>query len=85
AISSPKLGLMVGLGVGIHNIPLGIVIASTYQKANNNQKKTIIISLIILSPFITLFIFGKFKLNIFSSNISISSKMESVFSSFILF
>ncbi|MEG2351528.1 MAG: ZIP family metal transporter, partial [Bacilli bacterium] len=53
AISSPKLGLMVGLGVGIHNIPLGIVIASTYQKANNNQKKTIIISLIIsLSTFV---------------------------------
>lgn len=47
-----KSGLLACVGVGLHNIPLGMVIASTFYKSNKNKKKTMIIMLgISLSTF----------------------------------
>lgn len=51
--SSLEGGLLMCLGIGLHNIPLGMVITSTLYKANNNKIKTwIIISLLSLSTFL---------------------------------
>lgn len=51
--SSLKAGILTSFGVGLHNIPLGIIIASTFYKANQNKKKTSIIILgISLSTFV---------------------------------
>lgn len=51
--SSIESGLLISLGVGLHNIPLGMVITSTFYKANNNMKKTwTIIIIVSLSTFI---------------------------------
>lgn len=48
-----KAGLMACIGVGLHNIPLGMVIASTFYKANKSIKKTLFIILgISLSTFV---------------------------------
>ena len=53
AITSVPLGLMVGLGVGLHNIPMGMVIASTFYKSSGNVKKTVGISFFIsISTFV---------------------------------
>ena len=38
--NSIESGLLMCLGIGLHNIPLGMVIASTFYKATNNKKKT---------------------------------------------
>ena len=51
--SDLKAGLMACIGVGLHNIPLGMVIASTFYKSNQSKKKTMLIILgISLSTFI---------------------------------
>jgi len=51
--NSVESGLLISLGVGLHNIPLGMVITSTFYKANNNRKKTwSIIILVSLSTFL---------------------------------
>lgn len=51
--SDIKTGLMACVGVGLHNIPLGMVIASTFYKSNNSIKKTLLIILgISLSTFV---------------------------------
>ncbi len=51
--SDIKAGLLACIGVGLHNIPLGMVITSTFYKANNNKRKTLFIILgISLSTFI---------------------------------
>lgn len=51
--TSFKSGLMACLGVGLHNIPLGMIIASTFYKGNKNLKKTMLIILgISLSTFV---------------------------------
>lgn len=48
-----KSGLLACIGVGLHNIPLGMVIASTFYKSNQNKKNTMIIMMgISLSTFI---------------------------------
>lgn len=48
-----KAGLMACFGVGLHNIPLGMIITSAFYKGNGNLKKTmLIISFISLSTFI---------------------------------
>ena len=40
-------------GIGLHNIPLGMVITSTIYKSNNNIKKTLtIVILVSLSTFL---------------------------------
>lgn len=51
--SDLKAGLMACIGVGLHNIPLGMVIASTFYKSNKSIKKTMLIILgISLSTFV---------------------------------
>jgi len=51
-ISSANLGVAVTLGIGFHNIPLGMVIASAFYQSNQNIWKTIsVISAVSLSTF----------------------------------
>ena len=46
-------GLLMCLGIGIHNIPMGLVIASTLYTSNYSKKNIVIISLIVsLSTFV---------------------------------
>ncbi|MBE6144108.1 MAG: hypothetical protein E7169_00840 [Firmicutes bacterium] len=53
ALSSMSLGLMVCIGIGLHNIPMGLVIASTFYKSNKSISKTLFITTIIsLSTFL---------------------------------
>lgn len=53
ASTSIPLGILLGLGVGLHNIPMGMVIASTFYQSSNSVKKTVAVSLIIsISTFI---------------------------------
>lgn len=47
------LGLLIGIGVGLHNIPMGIIIGSTLKEANYSSIKIIFISLgVSLSTFL---------------------------------
>lgn len=47
------LGLLIGIGVGLHNIPMGIIIGSTLKEANYSSFKIILISLgVSLSTFL---------------------------------
>lgn len=46
-LRSTQLGFLVCLGVGLHNIPLGMVISSTIYKANHSMKKTLGISFLL--------------------------------------
>ena len=65
-INDPKTGIFIGLGVGLHNIPLGIIIASAFYKKNKSIKKTIFISFIIsISTFV-----GGLIIYLLSSNIN---------------
>lgn len=41
-LSSSTTGLMLAIGVGFHNLPLGMVIATTFYQANQSKKKTLI-------------------------------------------
>lgn len=51
-ISNTSLGLAVTLGIGFHNIPLGIVIAGTFYQSNQSLSKTLLsILLVSLSTF----------------------------------
>ena len=48
-----KIGILMVIGIGLHNIPLGIIITSAFYKGNNNKVKTFFISLgIALSTFV---------------------------------
>jgi ZIP family zinc transporter len=50
-------GLLMCLGIGLHNIPMGLVIASTLYTSNYSKKNIVIISLIVsLSTFVGGFI-----------------------------
>ncbi len=52
-LSNTSLGMAVTLGVGCHNIPLGIVIAGSFYQSNQNMSKTILsILLVSLSTFV---------------------------------
>ncbi len=53
--SDLKAGLMACIGVGLHNIPLGMVIASAFYKSNKNVLKT---SLIIFGISLSTFVGG---------------------------
>lgn len=44
-INSLEMGLLLSLGIGLHNIPLGMIITSSFYHSNNNKKKTLLISL----------------------------------------
>lgn len=48
----PSLGFLVTLGVGLHNIPMGMVVTSTLYQANKSKKKTVCsVLLIAISTF----------------------------------
>ena len=50
--TSFKTGALIAIGVGLHNIPLGMIITSSLYDNNKNKKRTlIIVSLIALSTF----------------------------------
>ena len=52
-LTDNNLGVGVALGVGFHNIPLGMVIAATFYQSNENIWKTLsIIGLVSLSTFL---------------------------------
>ena len=52
-ITSTDLGLKLTLGIGFHNIPFGIVIASSFHQSNQNIWKTIVIIILLsLSTFV---------------------------------
>lgn len=52
-MSDAKAGIMAGIGVGLHNIPLGMVIASTFYRYNKKKSRTSFILLgISLSTFL---------------------------------
>ncbi len=51
SVESLKTGLLVALGVGLHNIPMGMIIASTLEHEKKNIK-IIAYSLAVLSTFI---------------------------------
>lgn len=52
-LSSTKLGLALTLGVGFHNIPLGIVIGGAFYQSNNDKYKSILnILLVSLTTFV---------------------------------
>lgn len=48
ALADSSIALSLALGVGFHNIPLGIVIASSFYHSNKNTKRTVL-SLLIVS------------------------------------
>lgn len=45
AIENKKVGALVALGIGLHNIPMGMVITSAFIKGHQSKMKTIIITL----------------------------------------
>jgi len=53
SISSFRSGIMIALGVGCHNIPLGMVITSTIYQNNQSKKKTLLsIAFLMFSTFL---------------------------------
>jgi len=51
--TSFKTGALIAIGVGLHNIPLGMIITSSLYDNNKSKKRTlIIVSLIALSTFV---------------------------------
>lgn len=44
------MGFLVALGVGLHNIPMGMIISSTLEN-ENKKKKIVILLLVTLSTF----------------------------------
>ncbi|MEG0025850.1 MAG: ZIP family metal transporter [Bacilli bacterium] len=46
-LSNISLGILVSIGVGIHNIPMGMIITSALYKKEKNNKKTIVILLLL--------------------------------------
>ena len=61
-LSDASLGLVMTIGIGFHNIPLGMVIAGTFYQSNENINKTMLsILLVSLSTFVgglTMFFLG---------------------------
>ena len=51
--TSFQAGLAMCIGIGLHNIPIGMIITSTFYKKNNSKIKTLLISIgISLSTFL---------------------------------
>ncbi len=62
--TDPRAGIMTGIGVGLHNIPLGMVIASTFYQHNKSKKRTSFILFgISLSTFLGGFIMNLFHIH----------------------
>ena len=69
-LSSTKLGLALTLGVGFHNIPLGIVIGGAFYQSNNDKYKSILnILLVSLSTFVVGLLMFMFNINELSPTI----------------
>lgn len=69
-LSNASLGLALTIGIGFHNIPLGMVIASSFYHSTKNIKKTIFtIVLVSLSTFLGGFIMYLLNLESISSYI----------------
>ena len=52
-ISSIKSGVLLALGIGLHNVPLGLTITSSFYKENGNVKKTLFYVILLgLSTFV---------------------------------
>ena len=69
-LSSTKLGLALTLGVGFHNIPLGIVIGGAFYQSNNDKYKSILnILLVSLSTFVGGLLMFMFNINELSPTI----------------
>lgn len=47
ASSDLSLGLMMSIGVGFHNIPLGIIIGSTFYQSETKQKKFVLLMILL--------------------------------------
>ena len=64
SFANPQLALTLALGVGFHNIPLGMVICSSFYHSSNNKKKTwVSIICVSVSTFIGGIIMYLFNLN----------------------
>lgn len=51
--TSMDMGFLVAIGVGLHNIPMGMVVTSTFYKANKSIHKTVLLTTAIaLSTFL---------------------------------
>ena len=51
--SNIKAAFITSIGVGLHNIPLGMVIASAFYQKNQNKRKTLkIVTIVALSTFL---------------------------------
>ena len=49
-----NLGLLLGIGIGLHNIPMGMVVGSTLKDTNYSKGKILLISMILsLATFIS--------------------------------
>ena len=52
SLNSFSLGVLLCIGVGLHNIPLGMVISSTLTKDNKKATTLLVIFLITISSFL---------------------------------
>lgn len=70
ALSDSSLALSLAIGVGFHNIPLGMVIASSLYHSNNKYSKTIILILLVsISTFVGGLIMYLFKFVVINNTI----------------
>jgi len=81
--SSVSSSFLIALGVGLHNIPLGMIITSTFYKANGNKKRTLIILFFVsLSTFVgglLLFLFDEVFLSPFINGCLLSMTVGMLF------
>src|SRR5699024_11528953 len=50
-LTNVSTGLMLAIGIGFHNLPLGMVIATTFYQGNQPRKKgALVLSCVTLSP-----------------------------------
>lgn len=69
-ITNTSLGLAITLGIGFHNIPLGMVIAGTFYQSKENLSKTILgVLAVVASTFIGGLIMFFLNITIISSTI----------------
>ncbi len=82
-LSSTSSGLMISLGVGLHNIPMGMVIASTLYQKNQKRGKTLLwVLLLSLSTFLggaLLYFIPAFEMEGFSLGVLLSITIGMLF------
>lgn len=76
---STKTGLILLIGIGLHNIPMGMIIASSFHGEENSKKKRVIsLFLLFISSFIggvILFLFKNISYNFLGILLGITSGM----------